>query len=203
MLTIALSAGSDSISVAHFLKTKYPKQNIRCVHYNHKLRLQNERMNQKAKRFCETFHIPFIERHRERGEDGKVLSEMDLRTLRYKSFSGLGTVVTGHHLDDAVESYIMNCFNGVPEYLPIPLETEYKNDDFTVIRPFIFTKKEDIEKYILENSLQEFVEEDETNNDQKYRRNWVRHRLCPVIKEQYNLRKIVKKRYLEKLKEIS
>lgn len=193
-VTVALSAGCDSVAVAHFLKTKYPRRDLNCVHYNHSLREQNETMSATVEKFCKDYKIPLIIHKREHNPNHD-LSEAGLRTLRYESFKNLGAVITGHHLDDAVESYLFNCFNGVPEYLPIPEITKYENLNFTIFRPFIISTKDDFKDYIRKHSLEEYIVEDETNKDQKYRRNWLRHQIVPEIEKYYNLRTIVKKRY--------
>jgi tRNA(Ile)-lysidine synthase TilS/MesJ len=40
------------------------------------------------------------------------------------------------------------------------------------------------------------VENDETNKDESYRRNWLRNNIIPQINEKrYNLQTVVKKRY--------
>jgi len=194
-VTVALSSGIDSIAVAHFLKTKYPKISLHCFHYNHNLRFQNNLMELSARQFCSDFNIPLTVKNRERTSGN---SEAELRTLRYSAMAGLGTVVTGHHLDDAVESYLYNCFNGVPEYLPIPLETVYSEFELKIIRPFIISEKSEFLEYIKQNSLEKYVVEDETNKDEKYRRNWLRYNLIPQIHDKgYNLKTIVRKKYLE------
>jgi len=197
-VTVALSSGSDSIAVTHFLKMKYPKIKLRCFHFNHNLRAQNELMQSRANAFCGDFDIPIYSVRRIESRDN---SEASLREARYRSMAGFGTVVTGHHLDDAVESYLYNCFNGVPEYLPIPLETEYPDIDLKIIRPFIISDKNEILGYIKENNLERYVVDDETNTDEKYRRNWLRYSIIPQINDKgYNLRTVVRKRYLEYIK---
>lgn len=197
-VTVALSAGSDSIAVAHFLKTKYPKIKLRCFHYNHNIRAQNEFMQSKANQFCGDYDIPIYSVRRTESDDN---SEASLREARYKAMAGFGSVITGHHLDDAVESYLYNCFNGVPEYLPIPLETDYNEIGLKILRPFIISDKKEILSYIKENDLQYYVVDDETNTDEKYRRNWLRYSIVPQINDKgYNLQTIVRKRYLEYIK---
>jgi len=194
-VTVALSGGSDSVAVAHFLKTKYPKLDLWCFHYNHNLREQNNLMVEKSKKFCTEFKIPLLLGVRSLC-DGET--ECELRNARYKAMAGLGAIVTGHHLDDAVESYLYNCFNGVPQYLPIPLETDYPQYRIKVLRPFIISEKSYILEYIKNNNLERFVVEDETNIDEKYRRNWLRHNIIPQINDKgYNLKTIVRKKYLD------
>jgi tRNA(Ile)-lysidine synthase len=152
-------------------------------------------MVEKSKKFCTEFKIPLLLGVRSLC-DGET--ECELRNARYKAMAGLGAIVTGHHLDDAVESYLYNCFNGVPQYLPIPLETDYPQYRIKVLRPFIISEKSYILEYIKNNNLERFVVEDETNIDEKYRRNWLRHNIIPQINDKgYNLKTIVRKKYLD------
>lgn len=193
-ITVALSSGCDSVAVTHFLKTKYPKIELKCFHYNHNLRNQNLKMVKKAEKLCSDLDIPLTVKMRDSSHMNA--SEADLRALRYGAMAGMGYVLTGHHLDDAVENYLYNCFNGTPEYLPIPLETEYKDLGLTILRPFILSSKIEIENYIKNNKLEKYVENDETNKDESYRRNWLRNNLIPQVNEKgYNLQTVVKKRY--------
>lgn len=197
-ICFAFSSGKDSIAILHFLKTRYPKLEITALHFNHKLREQNEIMQEAAQIFCNDFKIPLIVRARAASVIEERLSEASLRACRYKAFSGAKSVLTGHHLDDAVESYLMNCFNGNPEYLPIPEETKFIEYNFTVYRPFLISTVNQILDYNKRYNLEKYVVEDETNKETQYRRNWVRNQIVPEIQKYYNLRKIVKKRYTEK-----
>lgn len=192
---LALSSGVDSVACLHFLATKFPKVSLKCFHFNHVLRHQNDVMMNKAAELCQKLKIPLIIKHRQ--EDETDFSENGLRTIRYKAMSGFGNVITCHHLDDAVENYLFNCFNGVPEYLPIPLETEYSEFGLNVMRPFMLNEKRELTEYAERNDLMQFVVQDETNQDQKYRRNWLRHSVVPVVQQNYNLKTIVSKRYKE------
>lgn len=172
-----------------------PKIELSAIHFNHNLRSQNFEMEGKAIRFCSKMQIPLVVKRRDRYTQ-KGESEADLRSYRLNAFGGQGFVVTGHHLDDACESYFMNCLRGHESFIPIPPVTEF--DTFTLLRPFILTPKADIEVYIEKHNLSEWVVEDETNEDEKYRRNWIRHTMLPEIqKNGYNLYKTVKKRYLK------
>jgi tRNA(Ile)-lysidine synthetase-like protein len=195
--TVALSSGVDSVSCVHFLATKFPKISLKCFHFNHQLRPQNDVMMKKAQELCKHLNLPFLVKNRQEHEND--FSENGLRTIRYKAMSGLGNVITCHHLDDAVENYLFNCFNGVSEYLPIPLETEYIDFGLNVIRPFILNEKNELQEYAQKHNLMQFVEQDQTNSDQKYRRNWLRLSVVPLVQQNYNLKTIVSKKYKEKI----
>lgn len=205
---VAISAGIDSLACLHWLKTKYPRIALRAFYFNHRLRPQNLQMEISCRKFCQEFHIGLIVK--ERKEDGFLwdnnvfppsdkFSESDMRKCRYEAMEGLGYVVTAHHLNDGVESYLMNCFNGVPEYLPIPLVTVWNDvENLNVIRPFILNTKEEFREYAAENNLNRFVVEDETNVNTIYRRNWIRQDIIPTVNGKgFNLETIVRKKYLK------
>lgn len=200
-VTVALSMGCDSLAIAHFLKTKYPKIKLYAYHFNHALREQNNEMAHNAMIFCRDFNIPLTYDKRDIVQDVEC-SEAGLREIRYKAMHDMGYVITGHHLNDAVENYLYNCFNGVQEYLPIPLVTEYNDSGFTVIRPFMLTRKQEMIDYVNQNDLTKYMVEDETNEDEAYRRNWLRHTIIPQISGKgYNLETVVKKKYEKYIKD--
>lgn len=192
---VSCSGGVDSIAGAHYLFNKL-KKDVRLFHYNHNLRAQNDKMQEAVERFAEDFELPLKVRKLTSPQGS---GEAELRHNRYLSLQEVanqGTVVTCHHLDDCVESYLMNCFNGTPEYNPIPLSTVFGMT--RVIRPFLLTPKLAFQKYSTENNLSQYIVDDETNDDQSYRRNWVRNRARPVIEEQYpGVKKVVFKKVEE------
>lgn len=191
-LWLSCSGGVDSIAGAYYLLRKL-KLDIKLFHYNHNLRSENDEMESSVINFAEEFNLHLEVR---RLSDLNVTSEADLRHYRYSALQevvGTGTVVTCHHLDDCVESYLMNCFNGVGDHDPIPPYTKFGST--SVIRPFLLTPKTIFERFSTHYNLDRFVVEDETNQDHKYRRNWVRHRCRPVIEEHYpGIRKVVLKK---------
>tara|TARA_Y100000310_G_scaffold78183_1_gene74819 strand:- start:2936 stop:3454 length:519 start_codon:yes stop_codon:yes gene_type:complete len=110
-------------------------------------------------------------------------------------------VICCQHLDDCVESYLMNCFNGTPEYCPIPVLTA--RFACTVYRPFLLTRKQDLWRYAVGYDLMQYVVEDETNKDFNIRRNFVRHEVRPLIETRWvGLEKVVKKKILSEYNKV-
>lgn len=186
---VACSGGIDSIAVAHFFRNK----NITLYHHNHNLRSQNDEMECSVKRFAKDFNIKYCSGKSSSG----LQSEADCRDSRLEFYDKLqGQIVLAHHLDDCIESYLMNCFNGTPEYCPIPIVTKLKNS--TIVRPFLLTKKSDFQDYINTYELENYIIEDETNINTKIRRNWIRHVIIPKIEEHYpGLSKVVFKKVVK------
>jgi tRNA(Ile)-lysidine synthase len=82
-------------------------------------------------------------------------------------------VLTGHHLNDAVEWYFMTFCQGNARVI------HYQNEN--VLRPLIITPKEKIIKYAEERKIEHLT--DPTNSDSDFNlRNKIRNNVLPVVK---------------------
>ena len=105
-----------------------------------------------------------------------------------------GNFITAHHLNDAVESYLMKTFNGTPERIPIPWVTDF--DSFIIYHPFLESLKSDFESYAKENNLNQYVVEDPTNYTTKQTRNWVRNIIVPELQgRDMGIETVVRKKF--------
>lgn len=182
---VLVSSGVDSIAAAHILKVMFRRE-FTVYHFNHKLRPQNDIMEESVRKFCNKFDIPIVVYNLDTdGSEG----EKQLRDKRLEVMGNNGGYfVTAHHLDDAVENYIMNFSRGCPEFTPI------KEVSRKILHPFLRRTKDYFSDYIVDNQLEEFIVEDETNTDTKYLRNKIRHEVVPLF-DWTNLRKIVLKKF--------
>ena len=197
---VACSGGVDSIVAAHYILYKL-KRNVKIFHFNHCLRAQNWEMEKAVKRFAAYYNLP-IEIRRAHWEPHELIKSPGENALRAKRMRALvevvgdGDIIYGHHLNDCVESYLMNTFNGTGEHVPIPISMSF--DSTTVYRPFMLTPKKAFERYADACNLRDFIVEDETNSNTKYRRNWVRNCAIPMISEEYpGLEKVVFKKMVK------
>lgn len=188
--SVALSCGVDSIACAHLLKTL--GYNFKAVHYNHNQREQNELMVDGCKKFCDDFDIELT--------IGKCLVkytkniEDNLRKERLSFFDKIGgNIIVCHHLNDAIESSLMLWMRGKMEHKPIQEITKF--DNFTLLRPFIRNEKSALEDWIEKKELNDYLVVDESNNDVKYERNWIRKEILPKIVERRGLSKMISKRF--------
>jgi tRNA(Ile)-lysidine synthase len=90
-----------------------------------------------------------------------------------------GYVLTAHHLDDNIETLLMNFFKGtgISGLHGIPPKKGH------IVRPLLFARKQELEKYAIANKLS-WVE-DSSNNLDKYARNYLRHKIIPALTEGY------------------
>ncbi len=100
-------------------------------------------------------------------------------------------VVTGHHLDDAVEWWIFSSLNGCSRLIPL----RNKN----IIRPFLLTPKREIIEWSKRKEVS-FVD-DPSNEYLRYARNRIRHKIMPeVLKINPGIHTVVRKKIEDRIK---
>jgi tRNA(Ile)-lysidine synthase len=113
----------------------------------------------------------------------KLSIQVTARELRYEWFDELLTtqsfdfIATAHHLDDQVETFLINLARGtgIAGLHGIPVRQG------RIIRPMMFTGRDDIENYARMNDI-DFVE-DSSNRSDKYTRNRIRHHVIPQLEK--------------------
>ena len=115
---------------------------------------------------------------------GKGISiQMAARELRYEWFNELiestpgSLVATAHHVNDSGETMLLNIVRGtgIDGLTGIPVQNQ------NVIRPLAFASRDDINRYAAQHAIT--WREDESNLDDHYQRNFVRHRVMSLLKE--------------------
>lgn len=114
-------------------------------------------------------HVGIITRERMKQES----IEEYWRNQRYAFLDSFDCpVLTAHHLNDVVESWVMSSVKGGnPKLIP------YRRNH--VIRPFLLVSKEEIKDWAVRKKL-EYVN-DVSNDDTIHLRNYVRHIMMPHI----------------------
>lgn len=180
-ITIACSGGVDSMAAVDFLSKKH---NVTVAFYNHGTKTSDEAMEFVAK-YCTEKNIP-LHYGILLGEKPKNKSlEEHWREMRYKFLSNCGDmVVTAHHLDDSVETYLWGCMHGTPKVPQI-----YKSN---VVRPFLTTRKQELIDWCVRKNVPWI--EDQSNNNTDFTRNYIRKELMPhALRVNPGLHKVVKK----------
>jgi len=147
--------------------------------------------SEKAEKFLKHYFLDSLLVGRIQGTKAKEESHEEFwRNERYRYLKSLKyPVVTAHHLDDCVETWIWSSMHGTPK-LP-----EYFNG--TVYRPFMLNRKEKFVDWC-ERRKVEWIE-DESNKNTKFMRNLIRHELVPMaLKVNPGIHKVIKKKLLER-----
>ncbi len=121
----------------------------------------------------------------------KITIQMGARKLRYEWFEELinkgkhDFIVTAHHLDDQLETFIINSIRGtgIDGLVGIPDKIN------EIIRPLLMISKEEIIEFSKVNKIK--YRKDSSNDKEDYLRNKIRHSVIPFLKsdDQYVLLK--------------
>ena len=164
-ITIACSGGVDSMAVVDFLSRKHE---VTIAHFNHETK-HGEKAVAFVSKYCGDNNISMLYGAPRSQKSKKESQEEYWRRERYEFLSELGPVITCHHLDDCVETYIWSSLHGTPKVIPLT-----RNN---VIRPFLTTRKQDF-IYWCESHNVPWIE-DESNKNSRYTRNYIRNELMP------------------------
>jgi tRNA(Ile)-lysidine synthase len=161
-LVVACSGGVDSMAAANFLKRNH-RVTLQFVHHGTETSDQaHEFLYDYAKDNNMSLCVSKISTRVPRG----VSQEEHWRNERYKVFHSWDCpVVTGHHLDDCVETWIWSSMHGEGKVIP------YQNKN--VIRPFRLNRKQEFIDWCKRKNVSWI--EDKSNIDTKYIRNYIRN----------------------------
>lgn len=185
---VATSGGVDSMAIVDFLSKNH---SVTCAFYHHGTENSNNAFNF-VSNFCESRDLPLLVGYLSGVSKIKSQSQEEFwRNKRYNFLDSLnGTVVTGHHLDDCVETYLFGALNGTPKVIP------FKRNN--VVRPFLTTRKQEFVDWCERKGVSYC--HDTSNDDTKYNRNYIRHELMPhALKVNPGLHNMVKKIVEQKL----
>ena len=169
---LAFSAGVDSTALFFYLLEKNIDFDIAIVNYHTRETSDAEVEYAKnlAKKYNKKIYIKecFLEK----------FSEKNARNCRYAFFEEIikkykyDTLILAHQLNDRFEWLLMQFSKGagLKELLAMP---EFENRNFYKIwRPFYNKSRNEILEYLNKNKIKYFI--DESNFNQKYKRNFIR-----------------------------
>jgi len=189
-LWLACSGGVDSMAALDFLCRKHQ---VNVLHFNHNT-AHGEQAQAFVERQCAIRGLPLTVGEAKGTVPPGPSREAWWREQRYEFFDKFFTVpvITVHHLDDCVESWIMSSLNGKGKWIP------YRRRH--VIRPFRLNRKRELELWCNLNNVPWI--KDNSNEDIHYSRNYVRHEMMPhVLQLNPGIHKTIKKKVLEDFNE--
>lgn len=184
-LLLTVSGGVDSMVMLHLLH-KHGFQ-ITVAHCNFGLRGSEsdgdaslvEETCRQLKTSCFIRQFDTTEFATENG----LSIQMAARELRYSWFEelrknhGFDYILTAHHADDQLETILLNLVRGKGPtgWSGIPVKNRF------IVRPMLSLFKEEIHSYAKEQNIP--YRDDSSNLKSDYDRNFIRHRITPLLKE--------------------
>lgn len=195
---LAVSGGPDSAAMLDFFAKQARKRRLTLLiaHLNHGIRgREADRDETFVKRLGRLYRVETVTGR----TDVPVLAkrtgtsvEHAARLARYDFLTRLAVkrkfrlIATAHHADDHAETVLLNLMRGTEPkgLLGIPVRRALRGrgpSAISVIRPLLAVTRAEIMDYMKANALP--YRRDGSNDDEKYRRNWLRKTLIPLIEK--------------------
>lgn len=187
-VTVACSGGVDSMVFVDFLLKGNRKVDL--AYFNHDTGHSRE-----AERFVKQYAAKnnlILTVGRVRGSKGNRSLEEFWRDERYEFLESLGSnyIITCHHLDDVVETWLFTSFHGESKLIP------HKRGN-KIYRPFLMTEKSSILNYADRKAI-DWIEDPSNRMTKNIMRNHIRHNIMPqVLKVNPGIRKTIRKKLIE------
>lgn len=184
-VTVALSGGMDSVALLYLLK-ELPGRDfeLQAAHVNHNLRGEAALQDQQfCADLCNKWQIPLHIFNGDAAAYAKAHGmsiEEGARALRYGFLAPLADgercfVATAHHRQDQLETFFINLYRGSGSRGLSGIKPRRGG----YLRPMLDCPKEQIQAFVQAHSLPYVT--DRTNADTAYLRNFLRHRVLPLL----------------------
>ncbi|GHA75553.1 tRNA lysidine(34) synthetase TilS [Cognatilysobacter bugurensis] len=187
-LCVGFSGGLDSTALLHALAHDDARraQGLRAIHVHHGVHPDAGKWAMHCERTCAQWRVP-IEVHRVQVAIAGTGLEAALRDARYAAFEtslAIGeSLVLAHHLDDQAETFLLRALraSGVDGLGAIaPARTL---GAARLIRPLLDTPRDVLLAYAHAHALTWI--DDPGNADDVFDRNFLRHRVLPLLRERW------------------
>ena len=191
-ILIACSGGPDSMALLHLLQDiaahRHTKYKLGIAIVDHSIRpeskdevlwLQNQVDALGLSFYTTTFDVPTL------SKDLKLSEETVGRQVRYQWLNeiahseGYDYIAVAHHKDDQAESILAHLIRGTGLNGLTGMAVVSNDYDIPVIRPLLDVTKEELLAYLADRKLTYCI--DSTNDDIRYQRNRIRHRIIPEL----------------------
>ena len=191
-ILIACSGGPDSMALLHLLQDiaahRHTKYKLGIAVVDHSIRpeskdevlwLQNQVDALGLSFYTTTFDVPTL------SKDLKLSEETVGRQVRYQWLNeiahseGYDYIAVAHHKNDQAESILAHLIRGTGLNGLTGMAVVSNDYDIPVIRPLLDVTKEELLAYLADRKLTYCI--DSTNDDIRYQRNRIRHRIIPEL----------------------
>ena len=180
---IAVSGGADSVALLHLLRGHV---DIAVAHLDHGLRETSAADAQFVTDLAGHLELPCVTERVDvqRVADGRGWSVEDAaRRVRYSFLTrsakrlGCDAILTAHTLNDNAETVLLQLLRGSGRATGIAARRG------RVLRPLLGIQKRELVAYLLKRELA--WREDDSNTDQRFTRNWLRHSVIPLLETRF------------------
>ena len=183
---LAFSAGVDSSALFFLLLEQSIPFDIAIVNYD--LRVQSKDEVFYAKNLASKYKKNIF--LKETKIENISNFEKNARDIRYKFFDEIilensyENLITAHQLNDKLEWFMMQLSKGAGLVELIGFNEFEQKENYKIYKPLLNITKEELENYLKINNHKYFV--DQSNFDEKYKRNYFRHTFSNKFLENFS-----------------
>lgn len=186
---LAFSGGLDSTVLLHLLvaiRQSLPGE-LQALHVHHGLQVEADAWHGHCERFCREFHVPLqqigLNLSPTQGESLEAMA----REARYKALAAVmregEMLLTAQHRDDQAETLLLQLLRGSGPAGLAAMPRLISFGSGWLARPLLDHSRSELEAYAQRHDLH-WVE-DPSNLELRYDRNFIRHRVMPLLKERW------------------
>ncbi|RXJ83666.1 tRNA lysidine(34) synthetase TilS [Arcobacter cloacae] len=183
---LAFSAGVDSSALFFLLLKQNIPFDIAIVDYN--LRIQSKEEVSYARELAIKYNKKIFIKDVKLENNSNF--EKTARDIRYKFFKEIilensyKTLITAHQLNDKLEWFLMQLSKGAGLVELIGFNEFEQKENYKIYKPLLNITKNELEIYLKENNYKYFI--DDSNFDEKYKRNYFRHNFANKFLEKFS-----------------
>jgi tRNA(Ile)-lysidine synthase len=201
-LKIAFSGGLDSHVLLHALCQLRGQMSldVSAVHVDHGLQPSSHSWTRHCALVCAQLDVPFVSERIQVTDIKATGLEAAARAARYaclaRHVAADAVLLTGQHLDDQAETVLLQLLRGtgVPGLSAMPEITRFSKG--RMARPLLGFTRAQLLAYATQEKLQWI--DDASNEDARFSRNYLRHRVFPLLESRWpgSARQIARTAYL-------
>ena len=182
---LAFSAGVDSSALFFLLLKQNIPFDIAIVNYN--VRVQSKDEVNYAKELALKYNKQIFIKEVKLETTSNF--EKMARDIRYKFFeevideNSYETLITAHQLNDKLEWFLMQLTKGAGLIELIGFNEFEKKENYKIYKPLLDITKKELEEFLQKEDIKYFI--DNSNFDEKYKRNYFRHNFSDKLLSEY------------------
>lgn len=200
-ILLGLSGGVDSVVLLHLLAQLSPRYSwkLSAVHVHHGISPRADGWASFCRELCARRGVPLQIKHVDIAPLRGMGIEAAARELRHEALARqpVDFIALAHHQDDQAETLMLQLLRGagvkgmaampfakgVSQHVPSSLSGEGVRSCPVLLRPLLGISRAELLDYAQQHALQ-WVD-DESNADDSYPRNFLRHRVLPLLEERF------------------
>ncbi len=189
-LIVGYSGGMDSHVLLYLLAMQrdlWSERTLEALYIDHGLQTASVAWGEHCARICHALNVPFrIVRINVQPTPG-ASPEATARQARYAAFAAElepnAALLTAHHRDDQAETLLLQLLRGAGPHGLAAMPAAARLGQGWLLRPLLNVDHAELSAYAYAHNLQWI--EDVSNTDTGFDRNYLRHRILPLLRERW------------------